>query len=74
MAVEENAVDRATMLITAPVTASDRSWALSARKAGPLLPYLAASVRMGELKPRPMTKVMTSWMPVIVVFRSLVAR
>ena len=50
MAVEEKAVARATMFTTALVTASCRSWMLSARIAGVLLPTWAALSRQGDLE------------------------
>src|SRR3954466_416934 len=64
MAVEEKAVARATTFTTALVTSSCRSCALSARIAEVVLPNLAALSSSGTLRPTPMTKVMTSCVPV----------
>ena len=77
MAVEEKAVDRASTLTTALFNSSARSLASFAFIALPVFPYFAASSRMGELSPTPITYVIKSWMPTMVesvVFRSLDAR
>ena len=55
MAVEEKAVDRASTLTTALFNSSARSLASFAFIALPVFPYFAASSRMAELSPTPIT-------------------